>query len=444
MRLRRALGIALLCLSSSGCAEEGPTFADAAVDAVSFDAATDAPDIDAPVDAPEIDASLPDAPPDASTPDAATDAAIPDASVPDAATDAATDAVADAATDAATDAAAAFCGNNIVEPGETCDGNCPTSCADTLTCTLDNLVGTPANCNVACEHPGIGCVAGDSCCSPGCDGLTDSDCAFRIDPFYDPSYDVRDLGTAAGIPTNYGGLTVNPSNTNQLLIGGAANNVAGAIYALGLQRDPQGHIVGVVGPGVMVRQGQYNDGGVVFDASGILVLARYPVNELGFQRAGSTVTDKVVGMAALGVAASVGGLAQVPTGHPGAGAWKLVSWSGGQWYELTFVPDATGTYDVTAAAHRLTLGGGPEGIVYVPLGSPLFANASVLVSEYSAGIVSTFEVDAAGDPIISSRRQLITNLTGAEGAAIDPVSGDFLFSTYGGGNRIIVVRGFAN
>ncbi|HUQ03171.1 MAG TPA: hypothetical protein VM261_11800 [Kofleriaceae bacterium] len=413
MLLRRALGIALLAFCA--CGGEGPTFTDAGnVDATFADAAAD-------VDASQTDGSQIDA--------TEIDAAMLDASTPDAFTP---------------NPDGSLCGNNIVDPGETCDGNCPTSCADALTCTQDILVGTPAACDVACQHPGTGCAAGDGCCSPGCDNTTDSDCAFGIDPFYDPSYDVRDLGTAAGVPTNYGGLTVSPSDPHTLLIGGAANSAGGAIYALGLQRDPQGHIVGIVGPGVVARQGQYNDGGVVFDANGVLVLARYIVNELGFQRAGSTTTDKVVPLAPLGVATSVGGLAQVPPGHPGAGAWKLVSWSGGQWYELTLAADGTGTYDVTAAALRLTIGGGPEGIVYVPLGSPLFANASVLVSEYSAGIVATYEVDTAGDPVASTRRNLITGLTGAEGAAIDPISGDFLFSTFGGGNRIIVVRGFAN
>jgi hypothetical protein len=443
---RRAPGTALLLfVVLAACGGDSPTFVDAGRDALSADAATD-------IDASTTDASTTDAAnTDAASTDAAdTDTADTDASVVDAATtDAATmfDAAAIDATpaiDATASTDASLCGNNVVDPGETCDGNCPASCADALTCTQDILVGSPTTCDVACQHPGTGCAAGDGCCSPGCDGTTDSDCAFQIDPFYDPSYDVRDLGTATGVPTNYGGLAVSPTNSNVLLVGGLANNVGGAIYALGLQRDPAGHIVGLVGPGTVARQGQYNDGGVVFDDGGVLVLARYPVNELGFQRTGSTTTDKTVALAALGVATSVGGLAHVPPGFPGAGAWKLVSWSGGQWYDLTLVPDASGTYDVTAAVNRLTIGGGPEGIVYVPLGSPLFANASVLVSEYSSGKIATYEVDGAGDPVIASRRELITNLTGAEGATIDPVSGDFLFSTFGGGNRIIVVRGFEN
>jgi hypothetical protein len=37
----------------------------------------------------------------------------------------------------------------------------------------------------------------------------------------------------------------------------------------------------------------------------------------------------------------------------------------------------------------------------------------------------------------------ISGLTGAEGAVIDPLTGDFLFSTFGAANHVIVVRGFA-
>lgn len=36
----------------------------------------------------------------------------------------------------------------------------------------------------------------------------------------------------------------------------------------------------------------------------------------------------------------------------------------------------------------------------------------------------------------------MTGLTGAEGAFLDPYSGDFLFTTFGGGNRLIAIRGF--
>jgi hypothetical protein len=67
----------------------------------------------------------------------------------------------------------------------------------------------------------------------------------------------------------------------------------------------------------------------------------------------------------------------------------------------------------------------------------------MIVSEYSAGAVSTYEVDANGNPVTATRRSFMTGLTGAEGAVIDPVTGDFLFSTFGGGSRVVVVTGFA-
>jgi hypothetical protein len=46
-------------------------------------------------------------------------------------------------------------------------------------------------------------------------------------------------------------------------------------------------------------------------------------------------------------------------------------------------------------------------------------------------------------PVVGSRRVFISGLTGAEGAAIDPVSGAFIFATFGGNNDVVVVRGFA-
>jgi hypothetical protein len=67
----------------------------------------------------------------------------------------------------------------------------------------------------------------------------------------------------------------------------------------------------------------------------------------------------------------------------------------------------------------------------------------MIVSEYSAGQVAVYDMDVSGNPVIASRRLFISGLTGAEGAAIDPISGSFLFSTFGGGNHVVVVRGFA-
>jgi hypothetical protein len=64
------------------------------------------------------------------------------------------------------------------------------------------------------------------------------------------------------------------------------------------------------------------------------------------------------------------------------------------------------------------------------------------VAEYAAHTIGAYEVDALGNPILSSRRTFLSGLSGAEGAAIDPLTGDFLFSTFGSSNRVVAVHGF--
>ncbi len=63
------------------------------------------------------------------------------------------------------------------EPGETCDGDCPTSCDDSDACTLDAMTGSAANCNVACTHSQVvTCRNNDGCCPAGCTPANDADC----------------------------------------------------------------------------------------------------------------------------------------------------------------------------------------------------------------------------------------------------------------------------
>jgi hypothetical protein len=45
--------------------------------------------------------------------------------------------------------------------------------------------------------------------------------------------------------------------------------------------------------------------------------------------------------------------------------------------------------------------------------------------------------------IPSTARVMVQGLSGAEGALIDPVTGDFLFSTFGGNNTVVRISGFA-
>ena len=268
--------------------------------------------------------------------------------------------------------------------------------------------------------------------------------AQQVQAPFNGSYTVTDIGSPAGVPPSLGGLTLKAGTTDRLLIGGSANGVAGALYEIGVVRDGSGHITGFSGAATRFADAAYNDGGVLYGPGGVLFLARWPQNELGQIRAGSVTTDKVIPLTPLGVAASLASLQFVPPGQPGAGSLKLASYSGGQWYDAEVVPDGAGTYDVrnVTPIPGSTLTGGPEGFVYVPSGSPQFSGPSLLVSEYGADQIAAYAVDGNGDPVVASRRTFIAGLDGAEGALLDPVTGDFLFSTFGGGSRVIVVRGF--
>ncbi|NUQ68678.1 MAG: hypothetical protein HUU18_10415 [Phycisphaerales bacterium] len=263
-----------------------------------------------------------------------------------------------------------------------------------------------------------------------------------IDPFYAGSYTYSDLGAVPGLPPQAGGLTLLAGTNNTLLIGGNANTAGGAIYAVGVSRDSSGHINAFTGTATLHIEAPYNDGGIVYGPGGVLFASRWPVNELAQYRPGSTTPDRIIDLAALGVASSNAAIQFVPSTYSGAGRMKLGSWSGGQFYDATYEPDGAGTFTITSVTQTATLSGGPEGFAYVPTGSPLFGGPTLIVSEYTAGNVAVYDVDANGDPIESSRRNFITGLTGAEGAFIDPLTGDFIFSTFGGGNRVIVVQGF--
>lgn len=263
-----------------------------------------------------------------------------------------------------------------------------------------------------------------------------------IAPAYAGSYTLSSLGSAPGVAPLYGGLTLLAGTTDTLLIGGKANTVDGTLYTIGVTRDIDGHIIGFSGVASEFGPGPYNDGGLTYGPGGVLFASQWPVNMLSQYKPGSTSPDKVIDLAPLGVAGSHSAINFVPAGFGGAGSMKLVSYGGGEFYTATYAPDGLGTFDITSVTYEGSLVGGPEGFVYVPTGSPLFGTPSMLVSEYAAGTVGAYEVDGDGNPILGTRSDFILGLTGAEGAFIDPVTGDFLFSTFGGGDQIFVVKGF--
>jgi hypothetical protein len=273
-----------------------------------------------------------------------------------------------------------------------------------------------------------------------------------VAPFFADKYTITDLGRVPGVPTPYGGLTLKAGYLSTLLIGGSANYSDGKLYSIGVTRDASNHITGFTGSATFFADAAYNDGGVVYGPGNVLFLARWPVNELGQTKPGSTITNKIIDLAALGVGGGgPGGLNFVPSGFPGAGQLKLATWPSGHWYTLGIAPDGSGTFDITPpVTYETTIPGGvggPEGLIYVPPGSPHFTDFdSLLVSEWTAGggMISAYSLDDEGNPEPGSRVDFITGLTRAEGAFVDPLTGDYLFSTWGlAVDRVYAVRGFA-
>lgn len=267
-----------------------------------------------------------------------------------------------------------------------------------------------------------------------------------LGPEFVGDYSISSLGSAPGLPANYGGLVFKTDDPDTILIGGAANGGSGAIYALGVIRDSgTNSIVGFTGPAVFYASAPGIDGGLAYMPNGTLVYTAYPSNQIGQVKNGSVSPDKVSDATVLGIAPSVGSLALVPAGFAGAGSLKVASYSASRVYDVAYSPDGTGTYDFATATETTQITGGVEGMVYIKGGSggnAGFSADSMLVAEYIAGKIGAYELDSAGNPIASTRRDFITGLGGAEGAAIDPLTGDFLFSTFGGGNQIVKVTGF--
>jgi len=268
-----------------------------------------------------------------------------------------------------------------------------------------------------------------------------------INPDFGGCYALRDLGSISGVPFNYGGITFKHDDPDVLLIGGNANGFNAAIYSIRVIRDVDNSIIGFDGTADYYASASQIDGGLTYGPDNVLFYATYNSNMVGQIMPGSINPDKTTNMDAV-ILPSTGAIQFVPQGFPGAGRFKIVSYTFSQWADVSFSPDGSGTFNFASTPNSLIsmvddLGGtGPEGIVYVQPGNPGITQPSVLISEYGRGVVACYNLDAIGDPIFSTRRELVKNLTGAEGGTRDPRTGHFMFSTFGSGSRVVLVTGF--
>ena len=274
-------------------------------------------------------------------------------------------------------------------------------------------------------------------------GLPSASIALTIQPPFNNTYTAVPLGRINGLPERYGGLAFKRGDPNTILIGGQANSASGRFYEVPLVRDPASRKITGFGTPVATGFGANNDGGIAYHPRGILLYSRYSNNEIGMVARGSNTQDRSVALSPFGVAASPGALTFVPADLNGGGRLKVMSYSGARFYDLTFEDDGNGTFRITGATQKATLQGGPEGMIYLPKGSPEFGNnQTLLVTEYGGNAIVAYSIDAEGNPIASTRKVFLSDLTRGEGAAIDPMTGDFLFSTFGTPNQVIRVEGF--
>lgn len=263
---------------------------------------------------------------------------------------------------------------------------------------------------------------------------------------FNTAYTLTSLGTVAGVPTFYAAIAFKITDPNVLLMAGGAGSATGAIYEVPLIRGAGGHITGFGAP-VQVVTTPNIDGGMCYAPNLCLLYTTWPSNTLGQVLFGTTTVARTLALTTYGIGSSTGACNFVPAGYPGAGGFKIASYSTSTFYDVNLVPHASndGTWDIAPGLTPVTITGNPEGFVYPPAGSPLIPDyTKMLICQWGTGIVGLWTIDATGNPVQASQVTFISGITGADGAAMDPITNDLLVSTYGGGNQIVVVSGFGS
>ena len=271
-----------------------------------------------------------------------------------------------------------------------------------------------------------------------------------LSPF-SANYTLTDIGSALTVPASYGGMTF--LNASTLLIGGNADRSSAGIYAVQVTRNGAGHITGFSGTpslyataaGISGNNGI--DGGLVFGPGGDLFYTSYSDNSIGEIKPGSSSPNKHISLSSLGIPASTGALYIVPSGFAGAGEVKIVTYGSGEWFSAALAPDGSGTYNITNvtqpynpnSSFHIVFPSSGEGFVYVHSGNPNFTADTMLIAGSSG--IDSYQLNASGDPILSTGHYF-ASISGAEGTAFDPVTGDLLVDTYGNGNQIMRISGF--
>ena len=240
-------------------------------------------------------------------------------------------------------------------------------------------------------------------------------------------YTITDLGSVSGVPTPYSSLLFKSGSPNVLLLGGSAAGASGEIYAIPVTRSPKTNHITALGPAAPFASAPNIDGGLIYAPNGDLLYTTYSNNQIGQIKPGDSFPSKTVSSP---TTASTGSFQIVPAGFPGAGMLVVDAVNSSQMCSVTLTPDGLGTYNVGNCSVTETGVKKTEGILYVPGGSPGFSGQMMLIAEFAGNQVSAFAVGPSGLPVVSSEQVFVTGIPGPQGAATDPLTGDFFFSTF--------------
>lgn len=266
----------------------------------------------------------------------------------------------------------------------------------------------------------------------------------QIAPAFADFYKTFELGAVPGVApgARLGGCVISNEDPNVLLVAAESEAPSGKIYSIEVIRGNCNHIVGYKGVAKVIANTPYVDANLVLIKSGLMFYTAWPVNQISQLLPGQMAPAQTANLGPLGVESSVSGLGFVPPGYVDAGDMRILTWSGGKWYHLDRAPNGE-LFTLSNPKLTATIPNGPGGFAYVPSGSPGFMTDHVMVSEWSVNKVGVYEIDAAGDPKMATRKDFYTKFPLPWGAYFEPLTGDFMFLTWGvGTDKIYIVQGF--
>lgn len=273
---------------------------------------------------------------------------------------------------------------------------------------------------------------------------------------YAADYVAYDLGAVpkdgGGVLPRLGGLVVFPDDPLMAYVVGPSEVEAAELHVVPLERGPCGHIVGFAGGAVKVLGAPYLDL-MTNGPKGVVFISHYPTSLLSQIVPGSPALASTIDLEPLGVAAtwSPGGLNFVPPGFPDAGMLRIMGYPYlqqnslmGSWYRADITFNGT-SYDVAPVEKTVELPGGPGGFAYIPVGSPQFSEQRIMVTEWLTNPqrVSSYAVDASGDPIPASVKPFFETFNKPWGSYFEPETGDYIFLQWEAQpDHVYIVQGF--